>query len=125
MSQVNLTQNECGAGVYFARDARVAHFCIRDVRGKLDATLKLVLARVVFGLCAQKHAIKSSKKDSFGCNNIVMNVGQQQNWDVVAAACCAFIFLPFSLSLVPFLSLFLCLFLSVFPFSFLPFSLFF
>eukprot|EP00931_Biecheleriopsis_adriatica_P016667 TRINITY_DN12230_c0_g1_i2.p1 TRINITY_DN12230_c0_g1~~TRINITY_DN12230_c0_g1_i2.p1 ORF type:complete len:518 (-),score=44.44 TRINITY_DN12230_c0_g1_i2:137-1531(-) len=59
---VNLKFNKYGAGVYFARDPRMAQFFIRRSRNDLDAELQLLLCRVVVGWCSKKPGIKNSKE---------------------------------------------------------------
>jgi hypothetical protein len=60
-SSVNLQLNNYGAGVYFARDPRLAHALVREVRRQSDAEFKILLCRVVVGWCERKHVVR--KKD--------------------------------------------------------------
>ena len=56
---VNLSFNKYGAGVYFSRDPRLAHFFLRQARQDDHAECKIILCRVVVGWCVRKAAIRN------------------------------------------------------------------
>ena len=58
ISHANMEFNLYGAGHYFSPDPRLAHYFIREARGKPDCTCRLILARVVVGWCTEKAALK-------------------------------------------------------------------
>ncbi|CAE8684827.1 unnamed protein product [Polarella glacialis] len=58
---VNLRFNKYRAGVYFARDPRLAQFFAQSTRKTDDAELSLLLCRVAVGRCSKKAAIVKSK----------------------------------------------------------------